>query len=122
MLHRGEKRLEYSMIVKLMTERCRQLIAEWDQPAAPVPPSLLPTHLTWMCDQITSNSDDWPATKLHRWIGFVQAGMIANHMLDLADAKTMFDTSAAHTDDLDQDLIDHLDPDSPFRLDIGGQG
>ena len=110
------------IVIAAMAERCRRLVVEWDQPSAELPPSLLPAHLTWMCDQINSHVDDWSATRLHRWIGFIQAGMIANHMLDLAGAKAMFDTTAAHTDDPDQDLIDHLDPTNPFKLELGGEG
>ena len=43
-----------------------------------------------MCKLIVEHAEDWPATKLHRWVGFVQAGMIANYMLDLDGAKAMF--------------------------------
>jgi hypothetical protein len=46
--------------------------------------------------------------------------MIANHMLDLASAKKMFDRTVV--DEIDGDLVDHLDPSSPFRLEIGGEG
>lgn len=52
------------MVMAAMAERCRRLIVEWGQPAAELPPSLLPAHLIWMCDQINSHVDDWPATRL----------------------------------------------------------
>lgn len=50
--------------------------------------------------------------------------MLTNGMLDLAGLTSMFDeakTSYGVPDD-DQDLVDHLDPDNFFKLDIGGQG
>jgi hypothetical protein len=108
------------MLSTAMAQRCKQLIGEWDQSLAGLPPSLEPTHLIWMCNQIVLHTDDWPATKQHRWLGFVQAAMIANHMLDLASAKKMFDRTVV--DEIDGDLVDHLDPSSPFRLEIGGEG
>jgi len=77
-----------------------------------------------MCHQIETNADDWPDTKLHRWIGFIQGGMIANQILNLDGAKKMFDQAKnAHTESgPDGDLIDHLDTDDQFELEIGGQG
>ena len=78
-----------------------------------------------MCDQIEKHAEGGPATKLHRWIGFVQAAMLANRMLDLDGLKAMFDKAkAAHegTSEDSEDLIDHLDPTSSFEFDIGGQG
>jgi hypothetical protein len=63
-------------------------------------------------------------TRLHRWIGFVQAGILANRMLDIEQIKAMFDeVKKTHSvSSEDQDLIDHLDVDSSFKFDIGGQG
>jgi hypothetical protein len=61
---------------------------------------------------------------LHRWIGFVQAGILTNRILDLDAIKAMFDevkrSTAAIAEDVD--LIDHLDVEHTFSLDIGGQG
>jgi hypothetical protein len=65
-----------------------------------------------------------PVTKLHRWIGFVQAGILANRMLDLDQIRAMFDAvkkSRGGSID-DQNLVDHLDVDNAFELDLGGQG
>jgi hypothetical protein len=46
-------------------------------------------------------------------------------MLDLVELRAMFDqaqaTQAAACEDL-EDLVDHLDPTSSFKFDIGGQG
>jgi hypothetical protein len=73
-----------------------------------------------MCDTIEDHANDWPATRLHRWIGFIQGGMIANHILDLDGAKAMFDQVkiAYGGGSEDEDLIDHL----AVEMDIGGQG
>ncbi len=50
--------------------------------------------------------------------------MIANGILDLAGTKEMFDSvkNAYLLTRDDQDLTDHLDPDSSFEMDLGGQG
>jgi hypothetical protein len=74
-------------------------------------PVLQPEHLLWMCREVARHAKHWPLAKLHRWIGFVQAGLLANHVLTLDEITRIFDDSqAAHgapTDDYD--LIDHLD-------------
>ncbi len=114
-----------SLLVVAMTAKCRSLIQKWDKPVLDLPKSLHPKHLLWMLDQIEKNAEDGTATKLHRWIGFVQAAMLANHMLDLDGLKAMFDQAkAAHEARSEglEDLIDHLDPTSAFEFDIGGQG
>ena len=113
------------LLITAMAEQCRSLIQEWDQPASDLPKALQPKHLLWMCDQIEKHAEGGPATKLHRWIGFVQAAMLANRMLDLDGLKAMFDQAKAAHGDASEDLenlIDHLDPTSSFEFDIGGQG
>ena len=89
-----------------------------------MPTALHPKHLLWMCEQIQSHAQRSPVTKLHRWLGFVQAGILANRMLDLDQTKAMFDAvKQSHRISCDdQNLIDHLDVDSAFVLDLGGQG
>ncbi len=112
-------------LVVAMTEQCRRLIQQWDKPAPELPKALQPKHLLWMCKKIEEHAEDGPATKLHRWIGFVQGAMLANRMLDLDGLRAMFDEAkAAHgeTNEDIEDLTDHLDPTSSFEFDIGGQG
>ena len=114
-----------SSLVVAMAERCRALIRQSGNPHTDLPQPLHPRHLLWMCDQISARAEEWPSTKQHRWIGFIQCGMLANRMLDLKGAKAMFDEakkSYADSGDDEDDLLDHLDPDSSFRLDLGGQG
>ena len=35
----------------------------------------------WMCNKIEEHSETGPATKLHRWIGFVQGALLAHGCL-----------------------------------------
>ena len=111
-------------LIVAMADQCRRMI----QPAQPadvdLPIGLQPGHLLWMCDTIVEHAKDWPATKLHRWIGFVQGAMLANRILDLEAAKAMFEHAKFEHGEIpeDKDLIDHLDPRNSFRMDLGGQG
>ena len=50
------------------------------------------------------------------------AQLIANRVIDLAEAKRMFDRAKVAYPESDEDLLDHLDPTSGFELDIGGLG
>jgi hypothetical protein len=73
----------------------------------------------WMCTKIESYAETWPATKLHRWIGFIQAAMVAHRMLDLNRAKAMFDKAkTAHAGD-DDEMSDHLDAEHEYNVKIG---
>jgi hypothetical protein len=82
-----------------------------------------PAHLLWMCDKIQAKVDDWPATRLHRWIGFIQCGMISMGLTDLDGARRIIsEAKTIFAEDEDQDLKDHQDPTNPFFLDIGGEG
>jgi len=110
------------LLVIAMVEQCRGLIREWHMPELDLPKPLQPKHLEWMCDNIEKHAEDWPATRLHRWIGFVQCAMMASRMLDLEGAKAMFDKAKIAHGEISEDLLDHLDPGSSFELDIGGEG
>jgi hypothetical protein len=112
------------LLIVAMAEQCRAVARESTRFERELPHALHPRHLLWMCDCITAHAEEWPITKLHRWIGFVQSGMLANRMLDLAGVKAMFDEAKRSYGggNEDQDLLDHLDPGSSFTLDIGGQG
>ena len=104
-----------------MAEKCSEIIGHSeDRPE--LPESLRPKHLLWICRQIVEHSNAGCQTKMHRWIGFVQGGMMANRMLDLHGIKTMFDEIKSQYGDSNTDLVDHLDPDSAFQLEIGGEG
>jgi hypothetical protein len=107
-----------------MAEKCRGILLKANPGGEQLPPSLRQDHLLWMCDKIEHQAENWPDTRLHRWIGFVQAALIANRLLDLETAKQMFDRAKiAHADSFaDGDLVDHLDPHHSFDLEIGGEG
>ena len=107
-----------------MAAKCRTLIQEPWATETSLPKMLHPSHLLWMCSQIEEHADDWPETRLHRWIGFIQCGMMANRILDLGGVKRMFDEAKnAHGGNSpDGNLVDHLDIGNPFELEIGGQG
>lgn len=119
-----------SLLIAAMAEECSarvaagtrnesidQLLATGDLPAA-----LQPEHLDAMCQVIVRNVEAWPETRLHRWIGFIQCGMLANRIIDIEEMKAMFDLAEVAYGDLVDDLIDHLDCLNPFELDLGGQG
>ncbi len=114
-----------SALVVAMAAQCRSVIRKSDEAAASgLPKVLRPKHLLWMCKKIEQHAHDWPATKLHRWIGFVQCAMMANQMIDLGGAKAMFEQAKiAHGESAqDRHLIDHLDAQNSFGFEIGGEG
>jgi hypothetical protein len=111
-----------SLLIKAMAEECRDLILRWNKPELDLPEALQPKHLERMCDRIEQHAEDWPAARLHRWIGFVQCAMMANRMLDLDGIRAMFDKVKNAYGETSEDLLDHLDPGSAFKLDIGGEG
>jgi len=113
-----------NVLITAMAIKCRSLIDSSCSTESGLPDVLHPKHLLWMCSEIEKHADDWPSTRLHRWIGFIQCGMMANRMLDLAEVKRMFDEAKnAHGGTgPDSNLIDHLNPDNLFELEIGGQG
>jgi hypothetical protein len=105
-----------------MAEQYGEMMSAWDEPALNPPRSLQLRHLEWMCAEVAARVGSWPKTRLHRWLGFIQAGMIA-HGLVLPEGQTsMLDEADRAHPDIDQDLLDHLNADECFELDIGGEG
>ncbi len=111
-----------NLLMVAMAERCRNLLLKSGAGNRQLPKSLQHEHLLWMCHKIEHRADEWPATKLHRWIGFLQAAIIAHRILDLNAVKAMFDDAKIAHADLDQDMTDHLDTSEDFILDLGGEG
>jgi hypothetical protein len=107
-----------------MAQKCAALIGGHAGADSHLPKPLRPPHLLWMCRQIESHAASWSPAHVHRWIGFIQSAMLANRMVDLQGLKSMFDEAkrdyGAAEEDLD--LLDHLDPDSFFEFEVGGQG
>lgn len=112
-----------TLLIVAMVEQCRALIQQSDRTVCDLPDCVGTSHLLAMCNEIESNAETWPSTKLHRWIGYIQCGMLANRILDIGAAKSMFDAAkrAYGSDQADQDMLDHLNPNNSFRLDIGGE-
>ena len=50
-----------------------------------------PAHLLWMCDQVIemAKTNEWPATRLHRWIGYVQGCMVYGGISTLEEEKSV---------------------------------
>ena len=111
-----------SLLIVTMAQECRNVIATSLQFDQGLPLCFHPQHLLWMCEQIEKKAEKWAGPKLHRWIGFVQAGMLANRMLDLEESIALFDAAKNAYGEGDDDLVDHLNPDSTFKLDLGGEG
>ena len=44
-------------------------------------------HLRWMCVTSIEQIDDHPMDKLHRWLGFVQAGLFWKDALDVEEER-----------------------------------
>jgi len=112
------------LLVAAMAEECRQLIQAAKSEEHDVPEGLQPRHLLAMCERMREHAVDWPDSKLHRWIGFVQGAMLANRLLDVQRAKAIFEEARSRYGVIpeDPDLIDHIDPANSFRMDLGGQG
>jgi hypothetical protein len=110
------------LMMVAMAEKCGQLIRESQLINASLAPALQPTYLLWMCGQIQKHVEHWSPAKQHRWLGFIQAGMVAHGMIDLPRAKTMFDEAKIAYADASDDWLEHLDHESAYRVDIGGQG
>lgn len=106
-----------------MAQKCAEMIRE-HAVSGIMPKPLQPAHLLWMCQQIEKHAADWSAAHLHRWIGFIQAGILANGKIDLDELKSMFDEAKRDygAPEDDSDLLDHLDANSFFKIELGGQG
>lgn len=110
------------LLIREMAHQCRQCIESAKLDDSQLPQPLGGRHLLWMCRQIERKIDEWPESKMHRWIGFIQCALLANGALDLEELKTMFDEAKTAYGDPGQDLLDHLDPDHPFEFDLGDSG
>ena len=107
-----------SLLTVAMAERCSHLLLDSGSGNRQLPRCLQHDHLLWMCAKIESHAGDWPATKLHRWIGFLQGAMIAHGILDLDRAKAMFNKDKVAHPSADNDMSDHLDVDHKVVVDV----
>ena len=49
--------------------------------------ALRPSYLMWMCETVIAKKDEWVATRLHRWIGYIQAGLLLSGITGLEHEK-----------------------------------
>ena len=111
-----------SLLLQEMLDQCRLQVRRLPSAEIDTPVPFRRAHLCWMCDQLDAHLESWPETRLHRWIGFIQAALLANGVIDLEGLKSMFDHAKIAYGKMGEELFDHLNPDSTFELDIGGQG
>ena len=111
------------LLVVSMAEQCASIILKSNMCNWELPYTLQPKHLLWMCDEVANHARDWPAEKLHRWIGFVQCGLLANNILNLDEAKQMLAHAIEYYghQDAEIDLIDHLEPNDSYTVEIGNE-
>jgi hypothetical protein len=114
--------IKQGLLIGAMAQECRERIRAGEKKDTKLPKQLRPPHLLWMCDRIEKEAEQWPISKLHRWIGFIQCAMMANGLIDFASAKDMFQQAKNAYADNNEDLTDHLDITNSYRLDIGGEG
>lgn len=110
------------LLMVAMAGRCKDLLLKSGTGNRQLPKSLQHEHLLWMCKKIEQRAEEWPTTKLHRWIGYLQAAIIAHRILDLNEVKAMFDDAKVAHAGVDQDMTDHLDIETDFVVDLGGEG
>lgn len=113
------------LLATAMAQECGERIRsskDREGRGARLPKQLRPAHLLWMCERVEKEGQEWPVTKLHRWIGFVQCAMMANGLLDFKTAKEMFQCAKNAYGEDNVDLTDHLDSNNAYRLELGGEG
>jgi hypothetical protein len=111
-----------NLLMVAMSEHCRDLLLKSGTGNRQLPKCLQHEHLLWMCKKIEQRAAEWPTTKLHRWLGYLQAAIIAHGILDLNGVKAMFDAAKVAHPSTDQDMTDHLNTEEVFVVDLGGEG
>ena len=104
-----------------IARHCEEIILEFK---ATLGPGLLRTrHLLEMCEKIEKNADDWPVTKLHRWIGFIQGCLVMAGLTTIEkESQFVRETKQKITETVDEELKDHHDSDNHFELELGESG
>jgi len=103
-------------------------IEEWDERnflVVQAPLEVQPKNLLRMCHRIEEKAveDEWPDTKLHRWIGHLHGCMLTLGIVDIDRLKEiMSQAKKVFGEKEDEELKDHCNPDNFFSLDIGGEG
>jgi len=109
-----------------IAQHCKEALdAEFDWDYSETQPgnrTVSRAHLLWMCEQIVDNADKWPASKLHRWAGFLQGYTVSCAITTIKKESEMVRAAKKHfLEEMDVDLKDHQDPESLFELELGGE-
>jgi len=80
---------ETRVIVTAMAAKCGDVVRRSNEVEEDLPKALHPKHLLWMCDQIQKRAEEWPLTRLHRWIGFVQAATLRSVSLHFPQSHSV---------------------------------
>lgn len=103
-------------VVVAMARQYKRIISTAHFSRVEIPKALRVRHLSWMVDRVIEHSEDWPETRLHRWIGFIQSGMMANATLGLDVARDIFTTASNTVETCNDNLIDHLDFENTYSF------
>lgn len=93
--------------------------------AEDAPKETTPEHLIWMLEHLSvkAEKEEWPETKVHRWLGYVMGCLASHRTCTLPCLKGITaEAKQYYFEKEDDELRDHSDPDHPFTLDIGGEG
>ena len=93
--------------------------------AADVEEHTTPPHIKWMTIQVQEHFDDpgWSICKLSRWNGIAMGCIVANMFASAQTTQEIVHRAKlSHGEQVDHDMIDHLDEDYPFELDLGSDG
>ena len=83
-----------------------------------------PDRLLEMLEKLVhkAQEDEWPDTKLHRWLGWVMGCMVCHNIAGYERLREIVAHAKLHFGEKDDaELTEHHDPDSSFRLDLGGE-
>lgn len=89
------------------------------------PDATQPSNLLRMLNRLVEKAEkeEWPDTKIHRWLGYVMGCLTAHGITTESCLREIVGDSKKYFEEQeDDDLKAHNDPDSMFRLDIGGEG
>lgn len=99
--------------------QCKQLLDRYVESSGPADEAV--RCAIALCKHIESRAGTWPDTRLHRALGFVQGVLVARGLSSYDDQMAMIDgVKVAFPESRDEELEDHRNPKSPFRLDLGG--
>lgn len=107
--------------------------AEQDTPSPPmdgtyfrgVPSECQPGYLIGLCEKVAkiAQEEHCCVTKIHRLVAYVHGVMVALCICTIDDIRKLVrDAKSHYAEAPDRDLEDHQNEESPFFLDIGGEG